>query len=107
MQHSNYPDDIRRYDNDPRSPFYVEPDYCDECGDDELEDGRCASCCSSARAETPYMKGWELKYNPKPIPDRSHDWDYWHEDDEELFGFARTRADAKDAIFELYMESDQ
>lgn len=22
----NYPDDIRQYDNDPRSPFYVDPD---------------------------------------------------------------------------------
>ena len=33
---SNYPDDIRRYDNDPRSPFYEEPDCCEEC-DAELE----------------------------------------------------------------------
>jgi hypothetical protein len=24
--------------------------------------------------------GWHIKYNPKPIPDRSHDWDYWHDD---------------------------
>ncbi len=30
----NYPDDIRRYDNDPRSPFYVEPsDYCKNCSE--------------------------------------------------------------------------
>jgi hypothetical protein len=30
----NYPDDIRRYDNDPRSPFYVEPSaYCEECAE--------------------------------------------------------------------------
>ena len=28
----NYPDDIRDYDGDPRSPFYVEPPMCDECG---------------------------------------------------------------------------
>jgi len=28
----NYPDDIRGYDGDPDSPFYVEPTYeCDEC----------------------------------------------------------------------------
>lgn len=26
---SNYPDDIRLYDHDPRSPFYEERDYCD------------------------------------------------------------------------------
>lgn len=34
--HSNYPDDIRMYDNDPRSPFYSEADAC-ECCDTELE----------------------------------------------------------------------
>ena len=26
----NYPDDIRSYDNDPRSPFYEEPEDSDE-----------------------------------------------------------------------------
>ena len=35
----NEPDDIRMYDNDPRSPYYVEPDIeckgCDELGDPE------------------------------------------------------------------------
>jgi len=30
----NYPDDIRKYDNDPRSPFYVEPEaYCENCSE--------------------------------------------------------------------------
>jgi len=33
---SNYPDDIRQYDNDPRSPFYVEPVEVDE-EEDESE----------------------------------------------------------------------
>ena len=28
---SNYPDDIRNYDYDPRSPFYEEP-VCGYCG---------------------------------------------------------------------------
>ena len=29
---SNYPDDIRKYDNDPRSPFYVETyTHCEQC----------------------------------------------------------------------------
>jgi hypothetical protein len=66
----NYPDDIRQYDNDPRSPFYVQPPvdcaYChascdlddmtetkfgDElfCGDEckesfELERYGCTDC---------------------------------------------------------------
>ena len=30
----NYPDDIRQYDNDPRSPFYVEPEDCEELEDE-------------------------------------------------------------------------
>jgi hypothetical protein len=29
--HSNYSDDIRMYDSDPRSPFYSEPDCCEIC----------------------------------------------------------------------------
>lgn len=27
---NNYPDDIRNYDHDPRSPFYEEP-FCEDC----------------------------------------------------------------------------
>ena len=30
---SNYSDDIRSYDDDPRSPFYKDPG-CDTCNDD-------------------------------------------------------------------------
>ena len=33
---SNYPDDIRDFDNSPGSPFYEEPPCCEECGE-ELE----------------------------------------------------------------------
>lgn len=29
----NYPDDIRQYDHDPRSPFY-NPPRCPHCGED-------------------------------------------------------------------------
>ena len=24
--------------------------------------------------------GWHIEYNPKPIPDRRHDYDFWHDD---------------------------
>ncbi len=51
----NYPDDIRRFDDDPRSPFYVEKFYCQEttCGDPISEDaamstGLCGRCESAA-----------------------------------------------------------
>tara|TARA_R110000772_G_scaffold218774_1_gene329308 strand:- start:244 stop:456 length:213 start_codon:yes stop_codon:yes gene_type:complete len=30
---SNYPDDIRNYDDDPRSPFYDGDADCPECGE--------------------------------------------------------------------------
>lgn len=42
----NYPDDIRNFDNDPRSPFYVEP-ICRECGMEEIDcicNDRCDEC---------------------------------------------------------------
>jgi len=37
----NYPDDIRNYDNDPRSPFYIEPPICDECEEELTQDIDC------------------------------------------------------------------
>ena len=33
----NYPDDVRQYDDDPRSPFYIEKDEEEE---EEEEDNR-------------------------------------------------------------------
>lgn len=42
---SNYPDDIRNYDHDPRSPFYVEP-RCSVCEQTEV-DCLCAETCES------------------------------------------------------------
>ena len=50
----NYPDDIRRYDDDPRSPFYDGERHCPECGGNEndvecepghcVEDDECETC---------------------------------------------------------------
>ena len=37
----NYLDDIRNYDNDPRSPFYQEPPECDNCGGGLIVDVDC------------------------------------------------------------------
>ena len=46
---SNYPDDIRNYDDHPGSPFYIEPwIMCEVCEaiypPDEMEDAMCVSC---------------------------------------------------------------
>ena len=38
-RYDNYPDDIRCYDHDPRSPFY-DPPTCSHCGE-ELTDEVC------------------------------------------------------------------
>ena len=39
MVDSNYPDDIRAYDNDPRSPFYIPPIlHCEAC-EEPIADG--------------------------------------------------------------------
>ena len=57
---SNYPDDIHRYDNDPRSPFYDEDraereshrqDMLDEQADAEYERQREKEFYESARNE--------------------------------------------------------
>lgn len=55
MNLDNYPDDIRSYDHDPRSPFYQEGPECDECGaelsvDEDFDEDRkhihfwCEAC---------------------------------------------------------------
>jgi len=48
----NYPDDIRQYDNDPRSPFYVgDEECCEECYDLGYFCGNCESDCEELRDE--------------------------------------------------------
>lgn len=51
---SNYPIDIHNYDNDPRSPFYIEDSYLEDIGividgdtatDDHDEYKRCSCGC--------------------------------------------------------------
>ena len=38
---SNYPNDIRNYNNNPRSPLYDEPLTCYECGKELAADVDC------------------------------------------------------------------
>ena len=45
----NYPDDIRKYDNHPDSPFYVEPmvecNICEKEFDaEDIEEDMCVEC---------------------------------------------------------------
>lgn len=51
--------------------------------------------------------GWSIEYNPKPIPDRRFDYDFWHEDYDGadggngLCGCAKNKGDAIDQILEI------
>jgi hypothetical protein len=47
--------------------------------------------------KTAYKNGWHISHNPKPIPDRSNDWDYWHDDSEVCY----TAASFEDAVEEV------
>ena len=35
-------------------------------------------CCGADSVEG--YPGWHVEYDPKPIPDRRHDYNYWHDD---------------------------
>ncbi|RKY42311.1 MAG: hypothetical protein DRP85_03230 [Candidatus Makaraimicrobium thalassicum] len=70
---SNYPDDIRNYDDDPRSPFHIEKFICEECDiefkdDRELEDhdikvhSVCLNCGLVSQEITDYCKDCAREY---------------------------------------------
>ena len=58
----------------------------------------------------PEFRGWTIEKNTKPIPDRSHDYDFWHtnydgaDGGNGLCGAAASRADAIKQIEEIESE---
>lgn len=54
-------------------------------------------------------RGHHLMYDPKPIPDRRHDWDWWHDDydgpPDRRCGSAPTAEAARQEIDEILEES--
>lgn len=78
--------------------------HCDECGrflDDDWHPMSDLELCPDCHPE-----GWTIEFNPKPIPDRKHDWDFWHEDndvDGKLCGTAASLSDALEQIHDLEM----
>ena len=42
--------------------------------------------------------GWNIELNPKPIPDRRHDWDFWHEDNDVEGLLCGTAASQEEAL---------
>lgn len=63
------------------------------------------SCCGDEGIEG--IDGWHIEYDPKPIPDRSHDYNYWHDehdgaiDGNHLCGTAGSVEDALEEINEM------
>lgn len=45
-------------------------------------------------------EGWTIKYDPKPIPDRRHDYTFWHVDHEQAYAAASYQG-ALEAITEM------
>lgn len=50
------------------------------------------------------LKGWHIQRNKKPIPNRNHDWDFWHDDYDGADGgngLAGTASSYDDAVSQI------
>jgi len=77
---------------------------CKQCPHD-VGDSYKRDCCF------PDCMGWHIEKNMKPIPDRKHDYDFWHDDydgadgDNGLAGTASSFDDAARQIGEIEREN--
>lgn len=46
-------------------------------------------------------EGWNISYNPKPIPNRSFDYDFYHDDYDGENGLCGNAASVEDAIEQI------
>ncbi len=46
-------------------------------------------------------EGWIIEFNPKPIPDRQFDYDFYHEDHDGENGLCGTAKDIEDAVNQI------
>lgn len=99
------------------------PLLCDACGV-VVPDGAgfnaevllcegCFAVAPSAFACVPY-RGYQIDFDAKPIPDRSHDWGWAHEDydgaedaNDHRCGYSRSLAAAKADIDEQIAEGEE
>ena len=78
---------------------------CNECKAEALSD--YTECLY------PECTGWTIEKNPKPIPYRDHDYDFWHKDYDgadggnHLAGTASSEAHAIEQIIEIEKERDE
>ena len=47
------------------------------------------------------VNGWTIKHDAKPIPDRSFDWDFWHENHDGDNGLQGHEYTLQEAIAEI------
>ncbi len=47
-----------------------------------------------------YYRAYKITFNPKPIPDRRHDWDFEHEDYDGAPDSGDTRAGSAETIWD-------
>ncbi len=63
---------------------------------------------SGFRIRSQYYRGYHIQHNPKPVPWRGDDWDFWHEDyggpGDDRHGTAGTGAACVQAIDEQLAE---
>ena len=45
--------------------------------------------------------GWYFRFNLKPIPDRRHDYDFWHEDYDGENGLCGTAENEEDVLEQI------
>lgn len=59
------------------------------------------------------LSGWNIQKNVKPMPDRNHDYDFWHDDYDGvddgngLCGTASSFEDAANQIRDFYPEEEK
>jgi len=46
-------------------------------------------------------EGWSFEFNPKPIPDRSMDWDFWHSEYDGENELSGTGSSIEDCIAQI------
>ena len=47
------------------------------------------------------LHGWTIEYNPKPIPIRDFDYDFWHEENDVDAGLSGCAASVEDALRQI------
>ncbi len=53
------------------------------------------------RIKRPVPKGWNIKLDEKPIPSRSYDYDFWHDDCDDLNRLAGTGSSIDDCFDQI------